>query len=121
MAGGQAGSSASRTEPCTATGLRSSTVSMSGGKIAAPTPHDLGLDKQDPSVNARIVLLGVSHASFSTTCMSSFLDRDFDEPRVLQYSGVAIVIIKCPSWNSGSDCGQSTHLFPFLFSFHLPS
>ena len=100
--------------PYTATALRSSTVSMSGGKIAAPTPQGPVLDKQDPSVKARTVPLGVSRTSFCTTCPCS-LDRDSDESRVLQYAGVAAVIIRCPSSYSGSGWTINTFVPVSLF------
>ena len=73
------------------------TVSLSGGKTAAPAQHGPLLDKQDPSVNAKPVPLGVSLSSVSTICLpncSWSLNRDFDEPRVLQYAGVATVTMK---------------------------
>ena len=73
-------SSVNRIEPYEAICLRSSTVSMSGGKIAAPAPQGPWVEKQDPLVKTTTVFLCVSRASFSTTCLpncSCTLDRDW--------------------------------------------
>ena len=69
-------------------------------KPAAPAPHGPGLDKQDLSVNARTVPLGKSCASFLPP-MYLTVPAPWVEILIGQeYS--KIVIIRCPSWYSGS-------------------
>ena len=90
---------------------------MSGGKIAAPAAQGPGIDKQDPSVKTTTVPLCVSRASFSTTCLPNYscLGSGLDEPRVLQYVGVATITIKCPSSYSSSGWTINTFVPASLF------